>query len=152
MARENLASILQWQYPGQDANWEVRQDAAGGPCYITRWAVSGQPQPNEDLVMLQEATYLATGRDAAIRQKAVNHLAEQKTQSVMVLRALMLVLLDELNLHAAKMNAILTAIDSGSNLAAVKANVAAIADYPARTAAQVRTAINGKLTAGDADS
>lgn len=68
------------------------------------------------------------------------------------MRALALLLLDELNAHAAKMNAILTAIDSGSTLAQVKSNIAAIADYPARTAVQVKTAIRNKITVGDADS
>lgn len=68
------------------------------------------------------------------------------------LRALALVILDELNLHAAKLNAILTAIDSGSTLAQVKANIAAIADYPTRTAAQIKTAVRGKLDSGDADA
>lgn len=152
MARENLASILQWQHPGQERNYDVRQDTEGGPCYISRWEVEGVPQPAEDTVMLQEAAYLSTGKFEVIRNRAVALLAEQQTQNVMVLRALMLVILDELNLHAAKINAILTAIDSGSNLLQVKANILAIADYPARTAAQLRTAINNKLNAGDADS
>jgi hypothetical protein len=69
----------------------------------------------------------------------------------MLLRGLVLTILDELNGHAAKINAILTAIDSGSTLAQVRDNIAAIADYPARTAAQVRATLNGKVTAGDAD-
>lgn len=69
-----------------------------------------------------------------------------------LLRALMLVLLDELNLHAAKINAILTAIDTGGTLAQVKTNIAAIPDYPTRTKANLLTALTATITAGDADN
>lgn len=62
-----------------------------------------------------------------------------------VLRATILAILDELNAHKDKINAILTAIDNGSTLAQVKTNIAAIADYPTRTIAQVRTALRNKL-------
>ncbi len=68
-------------------------------------------------------------------------------------KAVLLVILDELNLHAAKINAILTAIDTatGTNTTDLKVKIAAIADYPTRTAAQVRTAIQNKIDAGEAN-
>lgn len=69
-----------------------------------------------------------------------------------LLRALVLIMLDEFNLHAAKINAILTAIDNGGTLAQVKTNIAAIADYPTRTKANLITAMTNKINAGDADS
>lgn len=62
-----------------------------------------------------------------------------------VLRATVLLLLDELNSHAAKINAILTAIDGAATLAALKTAVLAITDYPTRTVAQLRAAIVAKL-------
>lgn len=83
-----------------------------------------------------DAASLTASRDAATAQ--IDQLEN-------VLRAVLLVLRDELNLHADKINAILTAIDNGANLAAVKVNILAIADYPQRTVAQLRTAIRGKL-------
>lgn len=86
-----------------------------------------------------------------LRSQANAALDQLEDRQSMILRALVLTLVDELNLHAAKINAILTAIDSGSTLAQVKSNIAAIADYPTRTAAQVRAALKDKVTAGDAD-
>lgn len=78
-------------------------------------------------------------------------LGQLEDRQAMLLRALVLVLLDELNAHAAKINAVLTAIDSGSTLAQIKSNIAATADYPTRTAAQVRAVLQDKVTNGDAD-
>lgn len=66
-------------------------------------------------------------------------------------RALILVILDEFNAHALKINAILDAIDGAGTLAAVKAAVAAINDYPQRTAAQIKTAVIARIEAGQAD-
>ena len=62
-----------------------------------------------------------------------------------ITRSFMLLVLDELNAHAAKINAILTAIDGAASLGALKTAVALIADYPTRTAAQLRNAIAAKL-------
>ena len=62
-----------------------------------------------------------------------------------LLRAFVLVLLDELNARADHTNAILTAIDNGSNLATVKSNIAAIGDFPQRTVAQLKTAMRAKI-------
>lgn len=89
---------------------------------------------------------------AALRQRAVALLASEQAEDARLMRAVVLTVLDELNAHAAKINSILTAIDNGANLAAVKANVAAITDYPTRTAQQVRTTIANKIDNGDADS
>ena len=61
-------------------------------------------------------------------------------------RAFAEILLDELNAHATKINAILTAIDNGTTLANVKTNILAVADYPQRTLAQLRTALRAKLS------
>ena len=73
-------------------------------------------------------------------------------QHAKLMRALMLVLLDELNLHALKINAILTAINNGTTLAQVKTNIAAITDYPTRTKANLVTALTNTINAGEADS
>ena len=79
---------------------------------------------------------LTAQRDAAVAQL-------QHTEDV--LRAFMLMVLDELNLHATKMNAILDAIDGSTNYATLKSRVAAVADYPQRTESQLRTTIRDKL-------
>lgn len=88
---------------------------------------------------------------AAQRAQAVALLADPAREAKL-LRAILLVILDEVNLHAAKINSILTAVDGAASYGAMRTAIAAIADYPPRTAAQLRTAIQGKLNAGDADS
>jgi len=86
-----------------------------------------------------------TAADAALLSAARDAAAAQLQQVEDIQRAFMLQVLDEFNLHAEKINAILTAIDNGATLAQVKSGIAAIVDYPARTEAQLRTAIRNKL-------
>lgn len=69
-----------------------------------------------------------------------------------LVRAVVLIVLDEFNLHALKINAILDASDAATSLADFKARVAAIPDYPARTKSQLLAAITTKIGAGDTDS
>lgn len=83
-----------------------------------------------------DAAEVEARRDAAVAQ--MDRLDD-------LLRATILVLLDELNLHAAKHNAILNAIDGASSFGAMKTAILAIADYPTRTTAQIRASIRGKL-------
>lgn len=85
-----------------------------------------------------DATRLGANRDAAMSEI---DSVESAT------RAAVLVLLDELNAHASKLNAILTAVDGAASYGALRTAVAAIADYPTRTAAQIRTAIRAKMGA-----
>ena len=62
-----------------------------------------------------------------------------------VLRTFALVLLDELNSHADKINAILDSADQANNLADFKSRMLAIADYPQRSIAQIKTSVRNKL-------
>jgi hypothetical protein len=66
-------------------------------------------------------------------------------------RAVAAVLLDELNAHADKINAILSAVDAATSLADLKTRIGLIADYPQRTLAQAKTSINNKIDSGEAD-
>lgn len=68
-----------------------------------------------------------------------------------LLRGVAAVLVDEFNLHALKINAILDAVDGAATLAALKTAIAAIPDYPQRTLPQVVTAIKAKINAGTVD-
>lgn len=99
----------------------------------------------------QELEDAVDALSANLRANAISELASIHPLPKLI-RGLMLIILDEMNAHAAKMNAILTAIDSGSTLAQVKSNIAAIADYPQRTALQLRNAIQSKINAGEADT
>jgi len=85
------------------------------------------------------------------RTEAKSALSAAKADSA-TLRALLLIILDEFNLHTAKTNSILTAIDNATTLATLKTAVAAITDLPTRTAQQLRNAIQNKIDAGDADT
>lgn len=117
---------------------------------INDWGNSITPLPSG----LTFAQWLAVnGGDASLtlRYKAKAILSENKSDAA-VLRAVILLMLDEFNMHTAKTNAILTAIDNAASLAALKTAVAAITDLPTRTAQQLKTAIQAKIDAGDADT
>lgn len=77
----------------------------------------------------------------ASRDSAVTELDQLEG----IVRAFMLVVIDEFNRHSLQTNAILDAIDNASNLATLKADIALINDLPQRTAQQLRTAVRNKL-------
>jgi antirestriction protein ArdC len=62
-----------------------------------------------------------------------------------VVRGLALVMLDELNQHAAQLNALRDVMVNASSLAAVRSAAQAITAYPARTVDQLKTAIKAKM-------
>ena len=78
-------------------------------------------------------------------------LAEDTKAESKLMRALLSALLDELNLHATKINSILSAVDAATSLADLKTRIAAIADYPQRTMDQAVQSIKNKINNGDVD-
>lgn len=90
-------------------------------------------QPEKNAV---DAALLGSLRDAAI---------QQLDQIEDVIRAFMLVVLDQVNEHSGRIVGILDAIDQGANLTAIKTAIAAIQNIPQRTVAQMRSAIRAKL-------
>lgn len=124
-------------YPS--AEWIINPDISAVAGWSTGyWRIVG------DIVsLLTQAERDAV--DAAEREAQRDAAAQQLQQIEDLFRAFMLTVLDELNLHAAKHNAILTAIDNGANFSGLKANIALVADYPQRTEAQLRTAVRDKL-------
>jgi hypothetical protein len=127
-------------YPG--AGWIINPDlsafdAIGG--YDARYAtISG-----DDVLLKSQAERDAV--DAADLEAGRDSTAAQLDELEGVLRAFALAVLDEINLHAVRITAILDAIDNASNLAGVKTAVAAIPDVPQRTVAQLKAAIRSKL-------
>jgi hypothetical protein len=85
-----------------------------------------------------------------LRNAAIS-LVDGGVSSSEVLRGTFLVLVDELNNHALKINSILDAVDAATSLADLKTRIVAIADYPQRTPAQAKQAIKDKITGGGAD-
>jgi hypothetical protein len=102
---------------------------------ITGDAVTLMSQAQRDAV---DAADLAAARDAVVSALDAAEVID---------RAVLLVILDELNAHALKINALLDAIDAAASLAALKTAVGAISDYPQRTVQQLRTAVRNKLGA-----
>ena len=124
-------------YPTSD--WIINPDLS---------AVAGQPTKYWRIVGDIVSLLTQVERDAvdAAELEARRDATVQQLQDVEdVLRAFMLIVLDELNLHALKHNAILDAVDAAANLADLKTRVALIADYPSRTEANLRTAVRGKF-------
>lgn len=108
---------------------------------ITGDAVSLMSQAERDAVDAAEAAAIL----ASARAEAKSYYDNTIDYLGKAIKAVALVAQDEMNLHADKINAILTAIDNGSNIGAVKTNIAAIADYPQRTPAQLKTAVDNKI-------
>jgi hypothetical protein len=86
-----------------------------------------------------------------LRSDAATQIQSETSSDAKLKRALAAVLLDELNLHALKHNAILDAVDAATSLADLKTRIAAIPDYPQRTLTQLITAIQNKINAGTVD-
>lgn len=135
--RQYIQSVNTPDYPSQD--WIINPDLSAVAVWPNRyWLITG------DAVTLMDAA-ARTAVDTAQLELMRDAVTAQFDQTEDVLRAFMLAVLDEMNGHAAKINAVLTAIDNGANFTAVKTNIAAIADYPARTTAQLRAVIRAKL-------
>ena len=135
--KQYINSVNTPDYPTID--WIVNPDMTAVVGFDSRyWIVSG-----DVVTLMSQAQRDAV--DAALLTARRDALAAQLQQTEDILRAFMLAVLDEFNLHADKHTAVLNAIDTGANLTAIKTNIAAIADYPQRTEAQLRTAVRNKL-------
>lgn len=102
------------------------------------WTITG------DVVTLKSVSERASA-DAVLLEGRRDNIANQVDQTEEILRASLLVLLDELNLHAARVTDILNAIDNASSLAGLKTAIALIPDVPTRSIGQMKTAIRGKF-------
>lgn len=135
--KQYLASVNTPEYPVQD--WIVNPNMTaviGLPAKywkITGDVVSAMTQGEKDAV---DGVNSGAARDA---------LSAKLDNVEDILRAFALVVLDELNAHSTRINAVLTAIDNGATLANIKTSVLAITDIPTRNIAQIKTALRSKL-------
>jgi soluble cytochrome b562 len=110
---------------------------------VTGWPAKYWTLTGDVVSLLSQAQRDAV--DAAelsdMRNAAVSQLQQQED----VLRAFMLIVLDEFNAHATKMNSLLTAIDNAASLAALKTAAGAISDHAIRTEQVLRDAIRNRL-------
>jgi hypothetical protein len=114
----DLTAVVGWP----SRYWTLVADAVGLMTPAERAAVDGAE--------------LAAARDA---------VASSLTDVENIDRALLRILMDELNSHTARINAILTAIDNASSLANLRSAVVGIADLPVRTDADLRVGLRAKL-------
>jgi hypothetical protein len=108
------------------------------PQRYRKWVVDHIEEMTTPEKAAVDLALLEASRDAIIQQ--IDNMED-------ILRAFAALLVDELNAHSAKTNALLTAIDNAATLAALKTAVAGISDLPPRTLAQLRTAIRAKIGA-----
>jgi len=117
---------LTWRIDFDPAATQPQRDAANS--LLATWNGLTDPQKLQQLL---------DGR----REQRVTRLDEPEE----ILRAFMLMIIDQFNEHAAKTNALLDAIDAASNLATLKTAVGAISDLQTYTPAQVRSTVKNKL-------
>jgi hypothetical protein len=101
----------------------------------------GVTMPNDPPICEASNSQVVVARDRA----------KAEIDKEIALKAIVLLVLDEFNLHADKHNAILDAVDAATSLADLKTRVAAIPNYPQRTAVQLINAIKAKIDAGQAE-
>ena len=159
MLNSKASNVIKFLLPSIDElEFSVMFDSKTGATIINQWdSVLIQPTEQEinDTAITQGfLDYEAeNGGDPlkTLRKRAEIDLSGTASDNAL-LRAVLLILVDEFNIHSLKTNAILDAIDGAANLAGLKSTVGAIADLPNRTGAQLRTATINKLQSGDADT
>jgi hypothetical protein len=131
---EYRLSVNEPDFPEPEWKWNPDMtQVAGVPPRYWKWDT-----PTERPVEQDAAEKAAT--DAAIAQ-AVEDGQMEPLDMKDLWQAFALTVMDELNRHAATINAILDAIDNANNLSTLKSAVAAISDEPIRTGAQLKGAV-----------
>lgn len=108
------------------------------PLRYRKWAddhVEEMTQPEKDAV------------DFALMEATRDEIVQQIDRQEDILRAFAGLLVDELNAHSARTNALLDAIDGAGSLAALKTAAGRIQNLPTRDLAQLRQAIRNKIGA-----
>ena len=106
------------------------------PLRYRKWVtdhVEEMTQPEKDAV------------DFALMEAARDSIVQQLDQQEDILRAFAGLLVDQLNAHTARTNALLDAIDGAASLAALKTAAASIQNLPTVNLAQLRQAIRNKI-------
>lgn len=135
--KEFLRSVHEPIYPIED--WIINPELSAVEGFDSKyWIITG-----DAVSLMDQAARDAV--DAAGLEARRDSVANQLANVEDVLRAFMLIVLDEFNAHAAKVNSMLSAMDASTSLADMKARIGQITDYPDRTDEQLRTAIRNRL-------
>lgn len=131
--------------------WVIFGKARAAEIPAIRALVAAVPQRHRkvvgDNVVEMDAGEKATV-DAALASAAKDVAANELEAADTLMRAFAEVLIDELNANAARVKAILDAVDAATNLTTLKTAVALITDPPTRNLAQLKTALRAKLNGG----
>lgn len=137
VTKQFLRSVHDPDYPEQD--WIHNPDLSAVVGFDAKyWIIT-----NDTVALMDQAA-----RDAV---DAVELEAKRDTEAAQlanlegVLRAFMLIVLDEFNAHTNKENSMRDAMDASTSLADMKTRIGAIVDYPIRTEEQLRTAIRNRM-------
>ncbi|HEU4854392.1 MAG TPA: hypothetical protein VFS89_03790 [Nitrosospira sp.] len=135
--REFIRSVHEPDYPVEE--WIISPDLEAVTGFDSRyWVITG------DVVSLMDQAQ-RDAVDAAMLEAQRDDLVSQFGSVENILRAFMLIVLDEFNAHSAKTNSMLDAMDASTSLADMKNRIGQIADYPARTSQQLIDAIRNRL-------
>ena len=138
---EMRASVNEAQTPYSDDPWVVISRAQ-----FDLWSTIPQQYRKWTGVAIEEMTgpeKLAA--DLAALEASRDSIVQQLDQQEDILRAFAGLLVDELNAHTERTNALLDAIDAAASLAALKTAAASIANLPVRDLSQLRQAIRNKI-------
>jgi hypothetical protein len=131
----------------------VKQDGVAASVTVSPPALQAAAQPVINAFdwsqAAQDAFDLTQGRLAA---SALTSATISTNQLAALVRAVVLLVLDEFNLHTTAVDAILSAVAAATSLADLKTRVALITALPIRTKGQLITALTTKISAGSADS
>ena len=147
-----LTSANELEYAGKPGALVDVQTLPAGT--VNDWKVEGGAVvllTQADLDAITLANWLAASNSlvqfkANLKAELVASIDADDDREARLIRAMAEVMLDEVNNHALTINAILDAADAASNLATFKTAMAAITDIPPRTLAQMKTAIQNKLS------
>jgi hypothetical protein len=138
---EMRASVNEAQQPYASDPWIVISRAQ-----FDLWSTIPQQYRKWTGVAVEEMTgpeKLAV--DLAALEASRDSIVQQLDQQEDILRAFAGLLVDELNAHTDRTNALLDAIDAAASLAALKTSAASIQNLPVRDLSQLRQAIRNKI-------
>jgi hypothetical protein len=140
----------------EDVDFRVFGPSATRPLRIS-W-LSEQAQPTEQEIIDAGNSqafidwYADHGGDLALtRRRIARDAIDGLRDTDHLIRAALFAIVDELNRHADKHNAIMSALSDFTTVADLKIRVAAIGDYPQRTRAQLKAAAVNIINDGTSD-
>lgn len=147
----DIPQVLASLRPGQD--WgPLAQTGVAYADFAAAWR-GASPVPTEQEMLAEWATLEAARpvRDRDARRTAAQALAAAPDPTVQLLRAQLLVLIDEVNALRAWVTTFKAGVAGAAAFSNFKTATAATANLPARTPAQIKPALAARINTADAD-